>query len=251
MNRRPRSAAALGLVIVALLASCSSDPTGGDPGVCAVPPGVAHQLARLPRVAARIARGGPVTIVALGSSSTQGTGASHPSNSYPSRLRVELAGYLTGIDVQVLNRGVGGDTTAAMLARMDHDAIAARPDLVIWQVGSNDVLDGENAGAVETVIEQGISRLRAAGADVVLMDVQYAPAILDREGYSQMQAGIAAAARAGGVPVFPRFDIMRAWDRSGSLPMQSVLYRDRLHLNDLGYHCIAHVLAEDIVAAAR
>lgn len=250
MRYRPR--AMVWLILAALVtASCSSSPGDTDGGSCAAPPDVDQSLAPLPHVAARIARGGPVTIVALGSSSTEGTGASHPSYSYPSRLRAELADRLPGISVDVLNRGVGGDTTADMRARMEHDAIAAHPDLMIWQVGSNDVLDEGDPAAVGDVIRQGDARLKAAGADVILMDIQYAPAILDHEVYRAMQQSISAAARADGVPLFHRFDIMRAWDRSGSLPMQAALYRDNLHMNDRGYRCLARVLAEDIVAAAH
>lgn len=239
------------LITGALVTSCSSNASSIDEAACAAPPGVDEHLGPLPHLSAKIARGGPVTIVALGSSSTEGTGASHPFYSYPSRLRADLADRLPGIDVQVLNRGVGGDTTAAMMARMEPDAVAPHPDLVIWQVGSNDVLDEVDPAAVATLIHQGIVRLKAAGADVVLMDVQYAPAILDHDVYREMQETIAAAARADGVPLFRRFDIMRAWDRSGSLPMKAVLYRDNLHMNDLGYGCLARVLADDIVAAAR
>jgi lysophospholipase L1-like esterase len=246
-----RSRAIICLVFAALMASCSTVPVGAAGAACGAPPDIEQNLAPLPHLSARIGRGGPVTIIALGSSTTEGTGASHPSYSYPSRLRAELADRLPGIDVQVLNRGVGGDTTAAMLARMEHDAIAPHPDLVIWQVGSNDVLDDGDPAAVGDVIHQGVARLKAAGADVILMDIQYAPAILDHEVYRAMQETIAAAARADGVPLFRRFDIMRAWDRSGSLPMQAVLYRDNLHMNDRGYRCLARVLAEDIVAGAR
>lgn len=246
-----RRSAVICLIFAALVASCSSVPGDADDASCRAPPDVDQSLAPLPHLSAQISHGGPITIVALGSSTTEGTGASHPSYSYPSRLRAELANRLPGIDVQVLNRGVGGDTTADMLARLEHDAIAPHPDLVIWQVGSNDVLDDGDPAAVGDVIRQGDARLKAAGTDVVLMDIQYAPAILDHEVYRAMQESIAAAARAGGVPLFRRFDIMRSWDRSGSLPMQAALYRDNLHMNDRGYRCLARVLAEDIVAGAH
>ena len=239
------------LIVGALLASCGSEDGDVDHGACAAPPGVDEDLAPLPHFSARIARGGPVTIVALGSSSTEGIGASEPSRSYPSRLRSELAERLPGIAVEVLNRGVGGDTTAAMLARIERDAIAPRPDLVIWQVGSNDVLGDEDPVAVGMAIREGIARLRGVGTDVVLMDVQYAPAILEHEGYRAIEDAIARVARADGVPVFRRFDTMRQWDGSGALPAGALLYRDHLHMNDLGYRCIARLLAEDIVTAAR
>src|SRR3954462_5097904 len=63
----------------------------------------------LPRVAARIERHEPVTIVALGSSSTAGAGASSPAGSYPSQLASALAHLLPDNAVRVVNKGVNGE----------------------------------------------------------------------------------------------------------------------------------------------
>ena len=82
----------------------------------------------LSRVAERLADGRPVKIVAFGSSSTEGAGASKPSASYPSRLAEELARWFPDNQITVLNRGVGGNDAADMLARLDSDVIAERPD---------------------------------------------------------------------------------------------------------------------------
>src|SRR4051794_8224119 len=81
----------------------------GDPG----PSG------RFPRVARQLASRLPVRIVAFGSSSTEGVGATSPSATYPARLEVELNQALS-VDskrVSVLNRGVGGEDVDDMLAR--------------------------------------------------------------------------------------------------------------------------------------
>ena len=73
----------------------------------------------LRHAARRIAAGEPLTIVAIGSSSTAGAGASSPAASYPSRLAVELKQRFPALAITVLNRGVNGEETAQMLARFE------------------------------------------------------------------------------------------------------------------------------------
>ena len=92
------------------------------------------------RTARLLAAGQPLKIVALGSSSTSGAGASTSAASYPSRLAVELERHFPDTRSRVLNRGVNGDEAADMLARFDTAVIAEKPDLVLWQVGTNSVL---------------------------------------------------------------------------------------------------------------
>jgi len=238
-----------------LVAAAVPMPGRGSAGAaverCWVPRGAASFAAALPHVSARLATSGPVTIVALGSSSTEGIGASRAENTYPSRLAVELRERFPGADVRVLNRGVGGEATQAMVARLEGDVIARHPDLVIWQVGTNDVLHDDDAASDAALMRAGVQRLKSAGIDVVLMDIQYAPAVLSHEGYRDMLHAIAAVGVAEGVPVFRRFQVMQSWDETGVLPVRSALADDRLHMNDRSYGCLARLLADDIATAAR
>ncbi len=95
----------------------------------------------LPHTALRLAAGKSLTIVALGSSSTYGTGASKPEYSYPSRLATLLHARYPNTEIRVINRGVGGEVVGEHDAAHRHaKSIGDKPDLVIWQVGTNDVL---------------------------------------------------------------------------------------------------------------
>jgi acyl-CoA thioesterase I len=205
---------------------------------------------RLPHVAQRIRTGGTLTIVALGSSSTFGSGASRPANAYPSRLAVLLARRLSGLELRVLNRGVGGEEADAMAARIERDAIAVHPDLVIWQVGTNGVLRDRDPEAIGRAVRDGIARMRRAGADVVLMDVQFAPAVLRHERYHDMLRRLDAIAYADAVPLFPRFAIMRHWVEDGRMTLPAMLSRDRLHMTDRSYDCLARLVTAGIAAGA-
>ncbi len=248
-----RSARHLLLWAMALVLAAAASPwieRGATADRCHAAGGVASFAVSLPHVAARLEAREPVTVVALGSSSTQGVGATRPENSYPSRLEAELRQRF-GTEVRVLNRGVGGDSMRAMTDRIERDVIAAGPDLVIWQVGTNDVLHDDDAADAAGVLRDGIRRLELSGIDVILMDLQYAPEVLAHPGYHDMLHAIAAAGLAEGVPVFRRFQVMHAWNDTGVMPIEAALADDRLHMNDRSYGCLARLLADGIATAAR
>ena len=107
---------------------------------CAAPHELRQLRGGLARTATRLARQEPLTIVAIGSSSTFGYGASSLALSYPSQLAVELRRRIPAETIKVHNEGVSGQTSIEMLERFDRDVFVHQPDLVIWQVGTNAVL---------------------------------------------------------------------------------------------------------------
>ncbi len=204
----------------------------------------------LPRTARLLAAGKPIKIVALGSSSTFGAGASTSAASYPSRLAEELARHFPGHEITVLNRGVNGDEAADMLARLDRAVIAEKPDLVLWQAGTNSVLRDKAVLPHASLLHQGLARLKATGADVVLIDPQYAPRVLAKPNIEGMVSLIATAAKAEHVSLFHRFDLMRHWYQTEHLPFETFVSPDGLHMNDWSYACLAKALGMAIAEAA-
>jgi lysophospholipase L1-like esterase len=204
----------------------------------------------LAHMAQRIASGHAVTIVALGSSSTAGAGASGPAASYPSRLEAELKASLPKQVVTVLNRGVNGEEAAEMLARFDESVAAAHPDVVLWQVGTNTVLRDNPLGPVDQLVHKGIARIKAIGADVVLIDPQFAPKVIAKPEAEEMVHLISTAAKRDSVDLFPRFAVMRVWHDQEAMPFEAFLSPDLLHMNDWSYGCIAKLLSATIVEAA-
>jgi len=217
---------------------------------CRAPANAARLDYPLTRTARRLASGEPLKIVAIGSSSTAGAGASTPEASYPSRLAVELKQQFPGLDITVLNRGVNGDETMDMLARFETGVIDERPDLVLWQVGSNSVLRDRPLGPAETQIHDGVERLKAIGADVVLIDPQFAPKVITKHDAEGMVALIATEAKRTNVGLFHRFAVMRHWREVEGLPFETFVSPDELHMNDWSYACVAKVLAGAITEAA-
>jgi acyl-CoA thioesterase-1 len=203
----------------------------------------------LRRIAHRIAAGEPVTIVALGSSSTAGAGASSPERAYPARLAAELRALLPGHAVTVLNRGNNGEEVADMLVRLDRDVLAEKPDLVLWQVGTNAVLRDLDLAQVGAGIHEGLARLNGSGSEVVLIDPQYAPRVIEKPEIGGMVRLIAALAKKENVNLFPRFAVMQAWAGTNGVPVNRFVSADNLHMNDWGYDCLAKSVAAAIVDA--
>ena len=203
--------------------------------------------APLARTADLLQHNGPLRIVAIGSSSTRGLWQSDPALTYPGMLKAELARLKPGLQVSIVNSGRNADTIPGNVARFDRDVFAHRPDLVIWQIGTNDVTWLQSSDSLTGKIVEGIRLLKTAGADVVLMDQQYAPVIL-ASNYSKMQGCIADAARQENVPLFSRFELMRR-AVEGGLPMTALTSWDGLHNSADGYACTGRALARAIIAA--
>ena len=115
-------------------------------------------------VAAVEAKLDPVRIVALGDSLTAGFGL-RSSEAFPVRLQAALRA--KGYTVTVANAGVSGDTSAGALARMSR-SIPKGTDLVIVELGANDILRGVSPASMETNLDRILSQLRAGGSEVVL-----------------------------------------------------------------------------------
>src|SRR5262245_2109720 len=237
------SSLVLGLALMPTVAAAQSP-------ACTAPANASRLDQPLRRLAQRIAAKQPVTIVAIGSSSTSGAGASSSAASYPSRLEVELRNRFPHLDIKVLNRGVGGEEAADMLARFDRAVLAEQPDLVVWQVGTNALIRHHRIRQVHPLLLEGLERIKASGADVILMDPQFAPKVIVEANAERMIELIATAAKGENVSVFHRFDVMRHWRETQQLPFETFLSADGLHMNDWGYACVAKLLAGAIDDAA-
>ena len=217
---------------------------------CVAPADLTRLDYALSRTARRLAGGESITIVAIGSSSTAGAGASSPAMSYPSRLAVELMDRFPRASFTVVNRGVNGETASDMLARFDSTVLAEKPDLVLWQVGSNSLLYDHPIAPAGTLIRDGVRRLKAAGADVVLMNPQYAPKVFVKPNIEPMIELMARLAKETNVSLFQRYALMRYWRLTEDIPFDVFLSPDELHMNDWSYGCVAKLLAGAIADAA-
>ncbi|MGD0641807.1 MAG: SGNH/GDSL hydrolase family protein [Roseiarcus sp.] len=183
-------------------------------------------------------------MLAIGSSSTLGVGASAPTNAYPAQLALDLSSQW-GVAADVHNAGVGGETSTATLARLRSELASGDPDLVIWQVGANDAVAGVDAAVFRANLEAGVLTARARRIPIILVDQQFYPDIKDLARYQQFVAVIADVGARMHVPVFSRFAMMKAWAAKSAVALSAALSPDGFHMGDLGYACFARALAGD------
>ena len=220
---------------------------------CTIAPQLSTLAHPLPQVAARLASDKPLLVIAIGSSSTAGFGASSPAFNYPNQLAKKLSDDFHH-PVTVINRGVGGDEIDRMMKRFDAalsetpdgKPLDAKPDLVLWQVGSNEILRGHPLPAAQ--LHEGLEKIRATGADAVLIDPQYAPSTFAKPGAVSIVDSIAGTAASEHVGLFHRFALMKQW--SASQDFAAFVTPDGIHMNDAGYGCWAVNLAFGIENAA-
>jgi lysophospholipase L1-like esterase len=243
---RPKSLTDKAIEKVKQVAKSASDIFSRVP--CLPPKGAARSMGSLPHVAGKLAAGEPVVIIAFGSSSTSGYGSTSPEFTYPNRLAAQLHRHYPSADITVVNRGKGGEDAPEMMKRLQVEVLDMKPDLVIWQVGTNAVLRNLDPGETAKLVEDGVGRIQAVGADLVLVDPQYSPAVNEHaESASQMIKLLGKVAQLRHVGVFPRFEVMRQWHENQSLPIDSFVIADGLHMNDWGYACFAQLLGDDII----
>jgi lysophospholipase L1-like esterase len=160
---------------------------------------------------------GRAKIVAIGSSSTVGHGGIRP---YPERLLPLLQAQYPNAKITMVNQGIGGQEAPIEFQRFHTDVIAEKPDLVIWQVGTNAIWQSPSSippppsfDETTSAIRNGLVELRdQTQADVILMDLQYVPAVLTpakKANAIAMVYAISELARDAGVNVFRRFAFMK------------------------------------------
>ena len=248
---RPAAAGLALALLAAAPAAMADDPRA--PPVCPVTS--AHLVANdgLGRSRAAVAAG-RLTILAMGSSSIEGVGASRPGLAFVPLLEAGLERRLPGVEVTVINRGVGGETAMETAGRLAREVAAGRPDLVLWQLGTNDMLRDRPMDDVFADLRRGEAVLDRAGVDVLLVDPQRLPEGTANPAFRGRNPALGEVARlidleAGrvGYAVLRRFAAMSGWmglEGGGVGP-------DDLHLNDAGYACWAEIAAEGLAAALR
>ncbi len=186
-----------------------------------------------------------VKVLAIGSSSTVGVGASSPAATYVANLETTLEGSVKGMNVDVVGRGMSGEVAQGAADRMKREVEETRPDLVVWQVGTNDAIRHVSIESFKACLKKTLAWLAENRIDVVLIDPQYGAVLTKDEYYERVVTAIAEVAREARVLLVDRFEAMRELqrDRGDTFYLSS----DNLHLNDRGHRCMAEQLARVIV----
>jgi lysophospholipase L1-like esterase len=201
------------------------------------------------RAALKLNTTGKLLVVAFGSSSTLGARASSPDRAYPAVLEKYLNSAL-GPDraVRVLNRGIGGEDVHTMMARLERDVLREKPDIVIWQTGTNDPLHNIPLWRFFQKTRNGIRQMQDAGIAVVLMEPQDSRRTSVIAKCMKFRDALRAIGEETGSPVIKRFDLIRKWLADGTVTEAEIMHADGLHMADEGYRRLAAEVAAELIS---
>jgi lysophospholipase L1-like esterase len=191
-----------------------------------------------------LASGREVVIVALGGASTVGRAAGGLDLAWPARLGAALADRFPSARTKVVNLAVARQTAKDGVDRLARDVLPLKPTLVIWETGTMEAVGGRDVDEFRETVQAGISQLRAARTEVVLMNMQFSrdtEAMIRFEPYLETMGQLADA---NDVPLFRRHDMMRYWAESGFLDLRVRDGEKRRQLAAKLYDCIGRAMAD-------
>lgn len=261
--RASRQAQAIGCALVALLTfglvvASPSPAAEGEPSIpptappalspsCQAPAADIASPAPLPHLQADLEARRTIRVLAIGSSSTVGLGASAPAFNYPAQLEAILEQTFKGLDVVIINRGVSGEIASATADRLKTVVALEKPDLVLWQVGTNDALMRVPIEEFKATVIDTVRWLKEREVDTVLVGLQYTLKVSKDEHYKGIRMALRDIATGEGVLLVRRYEAMEFIDKAKAGTLMSP---DELHLNDLGYRCMAEHIARAMVVSA-
>jgi acyl-CoA thioesterase I len=207
------------------------------------------QFGGIPHTAALLRGQQPITIVALGSSSTFGTGASDSSLSFPSQFARQLSRVFPGSAIRLFNAGVGGNVATDMDARLDGDVLVHAPDLVVLQTGTNDARNSVPIDTMRAATRRTIRRIREHGGEIIILDSQRFQGDGETPQFLTYLSALTDVATELSVPVARRYGWMSAALAANKYTYAELIGPDHLHQTDLASECTAHLLSTGIAAA--
>jgi hypothetical protein len=233
--------------IMLVLLVLDGPASANEPADCRVAEHLVQNAFPLPR-ASKALEAKRLDILVLGGGSSMLPGASE-SKAYPSRLQNILAQQFPNIAIKVTVDTKSRRTAAEALRIIPRDFATAKPNLVVWQSGVIDAMQGVDPEAFSDTLNKGVETAHAAGADVILMNMQYSPRTASRIALSAYLENMRWVALQREVPLFDRFGIMELWSEFGTFNFFSAT--NELDTAERVHDCIARLLADLIVEAAN
>ncbi|WP_160120328.1 SGNH/GDSL hydrolase family protein [Rhodovarius lipocyclicus] len=213
---------------------------------CDVPPDLLDPTTqpRLPRAL----RGPEFRVLVGGSASVE---AAPPESAYPQRLAALLRERYPGLDVRVEARGRRGANALEILALLAPLLPDFRPHLVLWQTGTVEAVRGLPIEAMTDTLTTGIARLRAGGAEVMVMDPQFSRFLRANADIDAYRDAMRLTAATEAVPLLRRWDWMRQWAEDGVLDMERAPREARAATLARLHDCLARGIMAQIQLSAR
>jgi acyl-CoA thioesterase-1 len=198
----------------------------------------------LPNVTAALQKRRTVRILAIGSAAA----ATGRKGGFAHRVERMLKQVVKGADVVIVNRGVSGELAANAALRIKNEVALTTPDLVIWQVGTDDALAFVPIDELEETVQSTIRWLKEHNVDVVLAGLQYVDRVAQDDHYYRVREMLRSIAAKEHVMIIRRYEAMQfiaaAQEAGGGFGP------DEFERTEAGYNCLAQYLASAITLGA-
>ena len=186
-----------------------------------------------------------IAIIGTGSSTLAGP----EGKAYPARLEAVLKQRLPNVEVRVSTHAAVRQTAADMWQEVKKVLHEQKPTLIVWQTGTVDAMRGIEPDEFGSVLNHAVEKIRAAGTDVILMNMQYSPRTETMIAAGPYAENMRWVSQQRNVPLFDRLGIMRHWSDTGLFdfytPTKAFVVAQKVH------ECIARALAAQIIDAAQ
>ncbi len=203
--------------------------------------------APLSNLAKALAEHKTIQILAVGSAATGAIGLGDGMKSYPVQIEDILKRSLDGANVDIINRGTGGEVAQTSADRIRSEVALVKPDLVLWQLGTNDALARVDPDQFTDIVESTINWLKGSNVDVVLVGLQYTTRFAKDESYFAIREALEKIARDEKVLYIKRYDAM-LFIAETKLKVH-LMASDNYHLSEMGTQCQAEHVARAMIAS--
>ena len=240
------SGAFLGLIMLVGCLTAASARAEGTTVSCEVPDYLLASESTLPKVAEAIKTGHSLDILVVGSRSST---INSDGNAYPGRLQTALREKLPklaiNLSVEIQARKTAEEVAAGIVKLME----GKRPTLVIWQTGTVDAMRSVDPDDFRGAVDEGVAAMQNAGADVILMNLQYSPRTETMISAPPYLDNMRVVAQQHDVPLFDRFAIMRTWNETGDFDLFSTT--NGIEIAKRVHDCLGRALSTFVIDAAH
>jgi len=244
---KSNSGTILGLMMLAGLWAAAPARAEDAPQSCEVPDYLLSSESALPKVADAVKSGHPLDILVVGSRSS--TINTSDGGAYPERLQAALKEKLPAVTVNLSVDIELKKTAEEVVGGFPKLMEAQKRTLVIWQTGTVDAIRSVDPDDFRAAVDEGVGALQNAGADVILMNLQYSPRTETMISVTPYLDNMRVVTQQHDIPLFDRFAIMRQWNEQGDFDLFSTVHG--IELAKRVHDCLGRALAKLVIDAAH
>jgi lysophospholipase L1-like esterase len=196
----------------------------------------------LPNSAIALQQRKKIKILAIGASPSAVLGMGRIGN--PPLLERVLEKAIKGLDVEIVNRGFSGELAEAAGERLKVEVALNHPDIVLWQVGTNDAFAHVPVESFAVAVSNTVRWLKSHNVDVILVGLHYAKHLAKDEHYQAIRASLRRVASAENVLRIGRYEAMEVLARAMGANGQPE--QEDFGVSEAGYNCMAQYIARTI-----